>query len=421
MTKGWRSMATGWHGRGDTAADRLAAEVARQLGMGAGFSRRSFLRTAGVSALALSSSGLLAACGTKGAKIDTGACVSTDLSATQKTIAFSNWIGYLDPVKGKDTSTMEKFEQETGIKVDYRNGDVNDNETFFAKVSPQLGDCKSTGRDVFVVTDFMAARMVELNWIQKLDHANLPNVDANLIPFLKSPDWDPNRDYSVPWQSGMTGICYNADLTDPVMSFKELLTRPDLKGKIELGTDMRDTMLFMLLLNGDDPSDFTADEFSAGIDTLQGYVDSGQVRRFAGNDYIDDMKSGDIVACQAWSGDVINLLGGDPYKWIPPEEGFAIWTDNMLVPNMAEHKTNVESLMNFYYDPVNAAKLSAWNYYFCPVKGAQQEIGQFDPSAVHSDFIFLDQKTLDSGFQFMTLSDSDETAYQRQFNEVMSG
>ena len=421
MTKGWRSMATEWHGRGNMAADRLAAEVARQLGMGAGFSRRSFLRTAGVSALALGGGGLLAACGTGGAKIEQGACVSTDLSATQKTIAFSNWIGYLDPIKGKDTSTLEKFEQETGIKVDYRNGDVNDNETFFAKVSPQLGDCKSTGRDVFVVTDYMAARMVELGWIQKLDHANMPNVDANMIDFLKSPDWDPNRDYSVPWQSGMTGICYNSDLTDPVTSFQELLTRPDLKGKIELLSEMRDTMLFMLLLNGSDPSDFTADEYSAAIDILKGYVDSGQVRRFAGNDYVDDMKSGDIVACEAWSGDVINLLGGDPYKWIPPEEGFAIWTDNMLVPNMSEHKTNVEMLMNFYYDPVNAAKLSAWNYYFCPVKGAQQQIGQYDPSAVHSDFIFLDQKTLDSGFQFMTLSDTDETAYQRQFNEVMSG
>jgi spermidine/putrescine transport system substrate-binding protein len=154
---------------------------------------------------------------------------------------------------------------------------------------------------------------------------------------------------------------------------------------------------------------------------LQGFVDSGQVRRFAGNDYIDDMKSGDIVACEAWSGDVINLLGGGKYKWVPPEEGFALWTDNVLVPNKAEHKTNVEKMMNFYYDPVNAAKLAAWNYYFCPVKGAQQEIGQFDKSAVNSDFIFLDDKTLESGYMFMALSDEQETDFQRQFNEVISG
>jgi spermidine/putrescine transport system substrate-binding protein len=154
---------------------------------------------------------------------------------------------------------------------------------------------------------------------------------------------------------------------------------------------------------------------------LQGYVDNGQVRRFAGNDYVDDMKSGDIVACEAWSGDVINLLGGDPYKYVQPEEGFMIWTDNMLVPNKAEHKSNVEELMNFYYDPVNAAKLAAWNYYFCPVQGAQQEIGQFDKSAVNSPFIFVDPATLEKGKLFMPLSESKASDYASQFNQVMGG
>lgn len=386
-----------------------------------GFTRRSFLSGVGLSAAALGGASLLSSCGTDAAKIEAGGCTSTDLSAQQKTITFSNWVGYLDPVKAKDTSTLEKFQQETGITVDYKNGDVNDNETFFAKVSPQLQDCKSTGRDVFVVSDYMAAQMIDLGWIQKLDHANLPNVDANLIDFLKSPSWDPNRDYSVPWQSGMTGICYNSELTDPVSSFEELMTRPDLKGKVELLTEMRDTMGFMLLLEGSNPEDFTDDEFTAAIERMKGYVDSGQIRRFAGNDYVDDMKSGDVVACEAWSGDVINLLGGGKYKYVPPEEGFALWTDNMLVPNKAEHKANVEELMNFYYDPVNAAKLSAWNYYFCPVAGAQQEIGQFDKSAVNSEFIFLDDATLETGFQFKILTAAQSRNYQRQFNEVMSG
>ena len=387
---------------------------------GRGLSRRGLLRGAGIGALALSSPALLDACGTKGAKVDAGSCVSKDLSASQKSLVFSNWIGYIDPIK-KSGSTLSTFEDKTGIQVDYRNGDVNDNEQFFAKVSPQLQNCKSTGRDMFVVTDYMAARMVGLGWIQKLDHSKLPNVDANLIASLKSPDWDPHRDHSVPWQSGMTGICYNSELTDPVTSFKDLLTRPDLKGKIELLTEMRDTMLFMLLMEGSDPNKFTDAEFASAIKSLQGYVNNGQVRRFAGNDYIDDMKSGDIVACEAWSGDVINLLGGDPYKWVPPEEGFAIWTDNMLVPNKAEHKTNVEELMNFYYDPVNAAQLAAWNYYFCPVQGAQEKIAQFDKSAQNSDFIFLDDKTLETGHSFMALDEKKEQNYQRQFNEVMGG
>jgi spermidine/putrescine transport system substrate-binding protein len=404
---------------GDASDGRAARQALTQWGS-RGFSRRSVLRGAGISALALSSPSLLAACGTEGAKVKAGSCTSTDLSASQKSLVFSNWIGYVDPIKKPD-STMSKFEKATGIKVEYRNGDVNDNEQFFAKVSPELQACKSTGRDVFVVTDWMAARMVDLGWIQTLDHSKMPNVDANMIDFLKSPDWDPKREHSVPWQSGMTGICYNSELTDPVTSFKELLTRPDLKGKIELLTEMRDTMSFMLLLQDSDPGDFTAADFSAAIDSLQKYVDNGQVRRFSGNDYVDDMKSGDIVACEAWSGDVINLLGGGKYKWLPPEEGFAIWTDNMLVPNKAEHKGNVEQMMNFYYDPVNAAQLSAWNYYFCPVQGAQEEIAQFDKSAVHSPFIFPSAKQLEKGHQFMSLTQAQEQDYQAQYNGVMGG
>ncbi|MBA2559033.1 MAG: spermidine/putrescine ABC transporter substrate-binding protein, partial [Propionibacteriales bacterium] len=304
-------------------------------------SRRGFVQGLSLSALAVGGAGVLSACGTDSAQIDQAECQSTDLSSKEKEIIFSNRIGYVDPVKRKDTSTLEKFEQQTGITVDYQS-DVNDNESFFAKVSPQLQSCKSTGRDVFVLTDWQAARMIDLGWIQKLDHSKMPNVDANLIDFLKSPSWDPNRDYSVPWQSGMTGICYNSELTDPVTSFKELLTRPDLKGKVELLTELPDTMGLMLLLQGDDPEDFTADQFSAAIDALDSYIQNGQIRRFAGNDYVDDMKSGDIVACEAWSGDVINLLGGGKYKWVPPEEGFMLWTDNMLVPNQAEHKANVE-------------------------------------------------------------------------------
>jgi spermidine/putrescine transport system substrate-binding protein len=381
--------------------------------------RRSVLRATSLSALALGAGGMLSACGTGGAKVKKGSCVSTDKSSSEKTINFSNWIGYIDPIK-KPGSTLSEFEDQTGIQVSY-NQDVDDNEEFFAKVSPQLQSCKSTGRDVFVLTDWMAARMIELGWLQKLDHSNMPNVDANLVDFLKAPAFDPDREYSVPWQSGMTGICYNSELTDPVTSFKELMTRSDLHGKVEVLTEMRDTMGLMMLSMDLNPEDFTDDDFTAAIAKLQGYVDNGQIRKLAGNSYVDDMKSGNIVACEAWSGDVINLLGGDPYKYVQPDEGFMIWTDNMLVPNKAEHKSNVEELMNFYYDPVNAAKLADWNFYFCPVNGAQQAMEQIDKSAVNSPFIFVDDATLEKGNQFKPLGEDTATKYQQQFNAVLGG
>ncbi|MFY9913640.1 MAG: spermidine/putrescine ABC transporter substrate-binding protein [Nocardioidaceae bacterium] len=359
----------------------------------------------------------LTGCGTSGAKLAPGSCKSEDFSATQPTLQFSNWPQYIDPIKKKNSS-LSRFEDESGISVTYI-PDVNDNETFFAKVANQLAGCEPTGRDIFTLTDWMAAKMIELGWIQKLDKSRMPNVDANILPSLKSPGWDPKREYSAPWQSGMTGICYNKELTDPVGSFNELLTRPDLKGKVDLLSEMRDTMLFMLLLEQADPEDFTLTQFEAAIERLQKAVSDGQVRRFTGNDYTEDLRGGNVVACEAWSGDIPQL--GDPkFVWVPAEEGVALWSDNMMVPNRATHRSNAEELFNFYYDPKNAAQLSAWNYYFCPVVGAEEYIGQYDEEAVGNPLIFPTQKYLENGYGFMALGDK-EREYTSLFSKVMTG
>ena len=226
----------------------------------AGLSRRRFLQGASLSALAVGGSGLLTGCGIDGSKIAAGSCPSVDKSSTEKTMAFSNWTAYLDPVKRKDTSTLEKFEQRTGIDVDYT-ADVNSNEEFFAEVSPFLGECKPSGRDVFVVTDWMAARMIDLGWIQELDQSNLPNVEANLLDPLKSPELGPEPRYSVPWQSGMTGICYNPKVT--VRSRLRGAAHPTTSsGKVDLLSEMRDTMGFMLLLVGATPATSPTDELA---------------------------------------------------------------------------------------------------------------------------------------------------------------
>jgi spermidine/putrescine transport system substrate-binding protein len=383
-----------------------------------GFDRRTFLRGVSLSALAVAGGGLLSACGTPSAIVPAGSCVSHDKSATEKTLQFDNWPQYIDPSTGKQPSTLDEFEDATGIDVSYV-ADVNDNEGFFAKVADQLARCTSTNKDMFVVTDWMAAKMISLGWIQKLDHAKLPNVDKNLLQALRAPAWDPKREYSVPWQSGMTGICYNSELTDPVHSFKELLTRPDLKGKVDLLSEMRDTMIFLLLIDGADPEDFTKAEFERGVEMLQKAVGDGQVRRFTGNDYTDDLRSGNVVACEAWSGDIPQL--GDPkFKWIAPEEGFSVWSDNMLVPNLSSHKANAEALMNFYYQPKIAAQLAAWNYYFCPVIGAGEYIGEFDKAAVGDQLIFPTDAFLENGHDFMDLG-ANEKEFTQMYTDVLTG
>jgi spermidine/putrescine transport system substrate-binding protein len=400
-------------------------DIRRLLGASA-VSRRGFLRGAGLAGLGLGVPGLLSACGTEGASQTADSCVSKDLSSTQKTLNFSNWPLYIDEAEvkrnGKKVTvnpTLEKFQKETGIKVDYV-ADVNDNNEFFGIVRNQLADCQPTGRDIFVLTDYMAARMVDLGWIQKLEKSKVPNVEANLVSSLKSPSWDKNRDYSAPWQSGLTGIAYNAKLTGEVKSFEELLTRPDLKGKVTLLSEMHDTMLFMLLIDGADPDDFTDDEFAAATERLKKAVDSGQIRAFTGNEYAQDLAKGNVVACEAWSGDVIQLQFENPdIKFVAPEEGLSIWSDNMLVPNKASHKANAEALMNYYYEPQVAAELAAWVNYICPVSGAQDAMTKIDPELAENPLIFPDDQLLKNTYAMKALDQKTEQKYQKQFASVI--
>jgi spermidine/putrescine transport system substrate-binding protein len=410
-------MANNWRRgpMGDTAADRLALQIAQQLG---GVSRRSVLRGAGLGALALGSSGLLAACGTEGTQQTADTCRSTDLSESEKQLIFSNWPLYMDE-KGDSYPTLDAFQQQTGIEVTY-NTDVNDNNQFFAKVRNQLGACEPVDRDLFVLTDWMAARMVTLGWLQELDHSNLPNVDANLVASLQDPAWDPGRKYSVPWQSGLTGIAYNSKYTGEISSFEELVTREDLSGRISLLTEMGDTMGFFLKLVGADPGDFEQAEWDEALAKLEEVVDSGHVRQFTGNEYARDLSKGDLVAAEAWSGDVMVLQDRNPdIKFVIPDEGASLWSDNMLVPNKAEHKTNAEMLMNYYYEPEVAARLAAWVWYITPVAGAEEAMEKIDPSLVGEPLVFPTEDDLANTFAFANVDIKTREGYDAAFNQVI--
>ncbi|MGH3359600.1 MAG: polyamine ABC transporter substrate-binding protein, partial [Nocardioidaceae bacterium] len=331
----------------------------------AGISRRTVLRGAGVGAFGLGSVAVLPLFDAPGQRIQAGTCDSIDLSATEDELIISNWPAYIDP-PNKSGSTLETFEKRTGLSVTY-NIDVNDNADFFAKVRNQLGACEPVKRDMFMLTDWLAGRMVQSGWIQKLDASKVPNLHDNLLPSLRGRQWDPDRQYSAPWQSGLTGIAYNAAKTKEVRSFEELVTRSDLSGRVTLLSEMYDTMIFMLLLVGADPLDFDDDDWSNAIDRLSEIVDSGHIRAFTGNEYLQDLQAGNIVACEAWSGDIIQAQFDNPdIKFVVPEEGLSLWSDNMLVPNKAEHKASAEEWIDYYYEPEIAARLAAWVNYICP-------------------------------------------------------
>ncbi|GAA1163916.1 spermidine/putrescine ABC transporter substrate-binding protein [Nocardioides aquiterrae] len=355
-----------------------------------------------------------------GAEQDPATCRAKDLSETDKKLVISNWPAYIDPKKNKN-GTFQVFQDRTGITVDYTD-DVNDNSEFYAKVRNQLGACEPINRDMMMLTDWMAARMIGLGWIQPLDPKSIPNVLDNLIDPLRNRQWDPDLTYHAPWQSGLTGIAYNAAKTGEVKSFEELISRPDLKGRITLLSEMRDTMGFMLKVVGAEPQKFTDTEWENAVDRLRQAVSDGQVRAFTGNEYIQDLAAGNIVACEAWSGDVIQAQFDNPdIKFVAPEEGLSLWSDNMIVPNLATHQANAEKWMNYYYEPAVAAKLASWVNYICPVKGARQEMEKIDPSLVDNQLIFPDDETLSNTFDFMPLDDQQQVRYEGDWSDVTGG
>ncbi|WP_228373611.1 polyamine ABC transporter substrate-binding protein [Demequina soli] len=379
----------------------------------AGVSRRNMLMGGAIGAASLATLPLFS---TPGRQQDPLSCVAPDISDTDKRFIISNWPEYIDADDDGYKSTLTLFEEHYGIKVKYV-PDVNDNIEFFSKVVNQLGACQSTGRDMFVLTDWMAARMINMGWIQKLDKANVPNLDKNLISSLQGVGWDPKREYSAPWQTGFSGIAYNKSLVGEVRTMDELLTRSDLKGRVTMLTEMRDTMGLMLLSDGADPSNFTDDQWNKALDKLRKARADGQIRAFTGNEYINDLAAGNIAACVAWSGDVA-AAGDENLVFLPPDEGMMVWSDNMIVPNLAQHQRNAERWIDWYYDPKIAALLAAYVWYVCPVEGAQQEMEKIDPTLVDNPLIFPTKEYLASTHGFMALEEYQIRDYEGAFSDV---
>ncbi|MGW2047882.1 polyamine ABC transporter substrate-binding protein [Streptomyces sp. NPDC001858] len=406
--------------------DRLSpaqlAAVRRSFRNGrAAMTRRSLLRASAGGALTLGGLGALSGCGIPAAGKTEGGTSADDHSAQEKTVNFSNWTEYMDvDDSGKRHPTLDAFTQRTGIKVKYTE-DINDNNEFFGKIKPQLAAGQDTGRDLIVLTDWLAGRLIRLGWVQKLDAAHLPHAYANLSQQFRSPDWDPGRAYSYPWQGISTVIAYNKKALDgvEVKSVSDLLDNPKLKGRVGFLTEMRDTMGMTLLDMGKDPAKFTDDDYDAAIARLQKGVDNGQIRRFTGNDYTSDITSGDFAACIAWAGDVVQLKADSPdVDFVIPDSGYLTSSDNMLIPNKARHKTNAERLMDYYYEPEPAAELAAYINYVCPVDGVQAALAKIDPDAAKNPLIIPDKAMQAKSHSFRSLSSTEETDYEAKFAKL---
>ena len=304
-------------------------------------------------------------------------------------VTISNWPGYIDPGKN---GTVANFEDATGVKVDYIE-DINDNVQFFGKLQPQLENGEAGGRSLFVVTNWMAKQMDDLGYLEHLNHADLKTVFDNIRPEFADDDSDPGRKFSVPWQGGLTGIWVDTAKAPEIKSVSDLFD-PKYKGKVTMLTEMRDTVPLVMQSMGADPSNFTKEDWDAAIDKLKEATDSGQIRRFTGNEYTEDLTSGNVVASIGWSGDA-SLIGNKNAEWRRPTDGCDTFFDQMVIPVGAPNTAAALAFMNYVYRPEIQADIAAYVNYVTPVDGVQPILAKKDPALAKDPLIFPSPQSIE--------------------------
>jgi spermidine/putrescine transport system substrate-binding protein len=392
---------------------------------GGGLSRRALLGTS----LAAGSGLALSACAPPEPPTGGPAALElpTDVSDSEKTLQWANWTAYLD-MNGKETKspTLEAFMEQSGIEVGYFE-EIDDNDSYYAKIGPQLRAGQSIDRDIITMTDWMSSRIIRDQLCQPLDLIQMPNVVNNLLQPLKDVSFDPGRLHSITWQSGFAGIGYNkAKVGRELKSLDDLWT-DDLKGRIVVLSEYRDTAGLVMQSQGVDiESDWGRAEFENALDFIEQKIDEGYIRKVKGNSYMEDLTSGNAVAGITWSGDIFVLAYDteDPnWTFALPESGGTLWSDNMMVPITSTHRKNAQRLMDYYYDPAVAAQVAAWVNYVCPVEGAQAEMEKLDPDLAESPWIFPTAEFIadNNVQQFRVLSADEDIEYADMWSTQVMG
>lgn len=384
-------------------------------------SRRELLLRGAIGAGGLASvSAVLAACGGGGgiegqsaSSAEEGAAASVDRTLADKFV-LSNWPLYIDMNdETKKSPTLEGFTKETGVPVEYIE-DINSNEEFFGIVQGPLSQGQFV-RDMAIPTGYLVVQMKDLGYLEKFDLESVPNLSGVTA---QAPDWNPGFEWGIPWQSYMTGIAYNEAKIKGIDSFEQLLTDPALKGKVTLLNSMNDTMGVALQANGYSSSQIVEAEFDETLEQLQKAVQDGQIRQFTGNDYTGPLAKGDLFACLAWSGDVIQLQIDNPkLKFAIPETGGGIATDYMCILKGGNVYTS-SVFANYVLDPKIAAQLSLYVNYISPVGASKAEAENVDPAVASNQLIYPDEATL-AKLQEFDPKVVNDPAYKEKFQTLV--
>ncbi|MFG1707700.1 spermidine/putrescine ABC transporter substrate-binding protein [Nonomuraea sp. M3C6] len=363
--------------------------------------RRDFFRVTGFSAAGLA----LAACGVQGQKAAPPKADAVKDFWSKQTkhgkVVFANWPEYMP----EDKAPLEKFKKDTGISYEYKEV-IQENAEFFGKADPVLRAGQSLGYDIVVMTNGVQLQhMIELGYATPLDHAQLPNFQANAGQKYKERAYDPGNKYTVPYTSGVTGIAYNTDYVKDDITSIESLFDAKYKGRVGMMADAQEIGNFGMFALGIDPEKSTEADWKKAGDKLKAQREAGIVRKYYDQSYIDAVSKGDVWLSMAWSGDVFQRqLAGEPVKFVVPEEGGTIWTDNMLIPKGAANPVDALMLMDYLYQPAVAAELDEFIQYVTPIPAVQDLLREKAKTAKGEDKKALEDMA-DSSLMFPTEAD----------------
>jgi spermidine/putrescine transport system substrate-binding protein len=398
--------------------------------------RRDLLRAGGKGGLGLAAAAFLAACGDGASPSPApaaGSASPSPLPPLARELVIAQWPLYIDQDGQGNSPTLEMFQQETGIRVDYREV-INDNAQFYGRLLPQIQAGQQTGWDLITLSDWVVVKMRRDGWLAPLDHSALPNVTNNIGPGFADPAYDPGNAYSIPWQGGMTGIAYDPERTGRELTSFADLWDPAFEGHVGMLTEMVDTMNLTLLSLGVDIQQATVDDAAKAQQRLLEQRDAGIVRQYYGQNYVQALADGDVWATMAWSGDVFQLKLGDPQlEFVVPEEGGILWVTPMELLRDAEHPADAHAFLDFVYRTDVSAQIAEWVGYVTPVPAAQDIIRQHAAEATkaadrtyletlaESPLVFPSDDMLANLHSYKVLSSEEEAAWNALFTEVVSG
>ncbi|MBP7175956.1 MAG: spermidine/putrescine ABC transporter substrate-binding protein [Thermoclostridium sp.] len=282
-----------------------------------------------------------------------------------------NWGEYIDK------ELLTKFEEETGIQVNYELFDTN--ESMLAKL-----ETGGTSYDVIFPSDYVIEEMISKGMLAKIDLNNIPNFQY-IDDRFKNLNYDPKNEYSIPYFWGTLGILYNTDMvTEPVDSW-DILWDEKYAGQILMLDSMRDTFLVAMKKLGYSVNSTDAKEIEQARDLLIQQIPL--VNGYYVDEIVDMMINGDAALALNWSGAAMDIYWQEVenIQYAVPKEGSNLWFDCMVIPSASKHQKEAEMFINFMLDPDNAYQNTEYVGYATPNKAALEMVKESNPEVVGMD------------------------------------